>query len=172
MTKAHEHLRQATAEAIRKACRKIAAEYGNDPIHGFSLCIDDDVTTLFAAVCTKAWVTEHEADDDAVGYIYTEWDQNSGDSLFDQISDSVAKLAEDEENSTPEQRFEALVLALQDCRNDGTFDADTLLCCGSTDPSDEMEKLAMQTVDRLNSREVADLFAEHLGYEHHRERPE
>ena len=145
------------------------AEFGADPLHGFALCTDDDVMTLFSAACTKSWVAEREADYEAIGYIYTEWEQGSGDSHFNSISDTVAELAADDENSTVEQRFEAFVLALEDCRNEGLFDPDTLLCCGSTDPDDEMEMLAMRAVDRLNSTANADKFAEHLGYEEHRE---
>ena len=62
------------------------------------------------------------------------------------------------------------MLALHDCRNEGLFDPDTLLCCGSTDPSDEMEMLATRAVDRLNTAATADAFVEHLGYEEHREK--
>lgn len=49
-------------------------------------------------------------------------------------------------------------------------DSDTLLCCGSTDPSEEMEMLAIRAVDRLNTTATADAFAEHLGYEEHRKK--
>jgi len=146
----------------------MASKFGTDPIHGFALCTDNDVMTLFSAACTKSWVSEREADYEAIGYIYTEWVQNSGDSHFDAISKTVAALSGDSVESTVEQRFQALVSALQECRNEGLFDSDTLLCCGSTDPSDKMEWLAMRAVDRLNSKVTADLFAEHLGYEHHR----
>ncbi len=165
MTNIHEKLRKSTAAAIRKAHADMCTEFGSDHIHGFALCTDDDVMTLFSAACTRSWVEEREADYDAIGYIYTEWDQDSGDRHFNAVSRTVAKMARDEEGSTPEQRFEAFVLALEDCRNEGLFHQDTLLCCGSTDPSEEMEMLAMRAVDRLNSIATADLFAKHLGYE-------
>ena len=164
----HDLLRRSTADAIRKAHAEMEAEFGTDPLHGFALCTDDDVTTLFSAACTKSWVAKREADYEAIGYIYTEWEQGSGDSHFNAISDTVAELATDE-HSTVQRRFEAFVLALEDCRNDGLFDPETLLCCGSTDPYDEMEMLAMRAVDRLNSTAKADMFAKHLGYEEHRE---
>ena len=50
----------------------------------------------------------------------------------------------------------------------GAFDPDTLLCVGSTDPSDHLEALAMRGVDALNSAGVANKFASALGYELHR----
>ncbi len=63
-----------------------------------------------------------------------------------------------------------LVLGLQDCRKEGIFDRKTLLCVGSTDPSDHLEALAMHAVDALNSKSVANEFARALGYERHRSR--
>lgn len=81
----------------------------------------------------------------------------------------VASLAnEDKDEYACDNRFEAFVCALKECRDEGIFDDDTLLCCGSTDPSDHMEMLEMNAVDRLNSKEIADKFAEYLGYEEYR----
>jgi hypothetical protein len=61
-----------------------------------------------------------------------------------------------------------MVLALKDCRDEGLFDENTLLCAGSTDPSDELERLDMDSVDRLNTAAIADQFAAAPGYEEHR----
>ena len=169
MADIHAKLRRSVADAIRKAHSEMVTEFGDDPIHGFALCTDDDVMTLFSAACSKSWVAEREANYEAIGYIYTEWEQDSGVSHFEPISETVGELADDDDQSTVQQRFEAFVLALQDCRKEGVFDPDTLLCCGSTDPSDEMEMLAMRAVDRLNTSANADHFAEHLGYQEHRE---
>jgi Domain of unknown function (DUF4303) len=165
MTDMHADLRRIIVDAIRS---EMSTEFGADKLHGFALCIDDDVMTLYSAACTQSWVSLREPDYGGIGYIYVEWDQNAGDSHFDSISSTVAAMADDD-RSSPEQRFEAIVLALQDCRNEGLFDADTLLCCGSTDPSNEMELLAMRAVDRLNTTATADAFALHLGYQEHRE---
>ena len=169
MVNIYDELRHKTAEAIRKACAEITAEYVDDKLFAFALCTDDDVMTLYSSVCTRNWVSEREDNYEAIGYIYTEWDQHSGDSHFDSISELVASLADNESDENDcDRRFEAFVLALEGCRDEGIFDDDTLLCCGSTDPSDHMEMLAMKAVDRLNQKEIADKFAEHLGYEEYR----
>jgi hypothetical protein len=170
MTDLYTKLRADTANAIRKAVAEMTAEFGSDKIHGFALCTDDDVMTLSPATCTKNWVAEREAGYEAIGYIYTEWDQNAGGEHFGSISKAVARMAESAaDGSARDNRFESFVLALQDCRDEGLFDPETLLCCGSTDPSDHLEMLAMRAVDRLNTAAVADLFAQHLGYENYRE---
>lgn len=169
MANIYDELRKKTAEAIRTACNEIKAEIAKDKLFAFALCTDDDVMTLYSAACTHSWVTERNDDYEGIGYIYTEWDQNSGDSHFESISELVASLAnsDDDENAS-DHRFEAFVLALKDCRDEGIFEDNTLLCCGSADPSDHMEMLAMNAVDRLNTKEVADKFAEHLCYEEYR----
>lgn len=173
MSDIYSDLRKRTAEAIRLAIKEMSASLSADKLHGFALCTDDDVMTLFPAACSQSWVGERSDDYEAIGFIYTEWDQDAGDSHFDSLSEMVADMAdEDDSDSAREKRFEAFVLALKDCRDEGLFDADTLLCCGSTDPMDEMEKLAMQAVEKLNSASNADLFAQHLGYEEYRETEE
>ena len=164
----HENLRRCTVDAIRKACVDMANEYGSDKLAAFALCTDDDVMTLYSVACTQSWVREREPDYAGIGCIYVEWDQTAGGSHFDAISTTVAALAGDD-GSTARQRFDAIALALGDARNEGLFDSDVLLCCGSTDPSDEMEMLAMRAVDRLNANTTANAFAKHLGYERHRE---
>ncbi|TWT79509.1 hypothetical protein CA13_09120 [Planctomycetes bacterium CA13] len=158
MTDIHDDLRRATADAIRKACADMAREFGSDPIHGFALCTDDNVMTVYSTACTKSWVAEREPDYSGIGSIYAEWVQNAGDHHFDPISKAVAALAESDK-STIKQRFDCLKLALEDCRNEGLFDPNTILLCGSTDGVGEME---MEAVDRLNSTEIAGQVAEDL----------
>ena len=170
MSDIYDELRRSTSAAIREAVADMLTEFGEDKLSAFALCTDDDVMTLFSAACTHNWVSEREDNYDAIGYIYTEWDQNSGDTHFRSISKAVAAMASDESGGDArDRRFEAFVLALKECRDEGLFDDDVLLCCGSTDPSDHMEKLAMNAVDRLNRADVADKFAEHLGYDEHRD---
>ena len=163
-------LRTITAEAIRKAVADMNTAYGDDKLHGFALCTDDDVMTLFPAACTRSWVAERSDDYEEIGSIYTEWLQDSGDAHFEQVSQMVSEMAdEDDSEAGCNRRFESFVLALEDCRTEGLFEQETLLCCGSTDPSGEMEMLAMRAVERLNTAENADLFAEHLDYEEYRD---
>ncbi|QDT11448.1 DUF4303 domain-containing protein [Planctomycetes bacterium K23_9] len=154
----HGELRTAIVEAIRKARGDMAAEFGSDSIHGFALCTDDNVMTLFAAVCTKSWVAEREPGYKGIGSIYVEWNQSAGDQHFETVSKIIQALA-DTESSNEEQRFESLTLALEDCRNEGLFESDTLLICGNTDGVGDLE---VDAITRLNSPDAAARIAEDL----------
>lgn len=147
-----------------------------EDIFGFSLCTDDSLCTLFQVSCTRQWVQEEEGDYPGIGFIFTEWKDSADDALFQKLSDRLAALANAPHESDAErarvrdERFEALVLALSDARKQRLFADDTLLCVGSTDPSEHLESLAMDAVDRLNTRAIVDQFAEHLGYEVYRKK--
>lgn len=158
MTDFHAELRTAIVEAIRKARGDMAAEFGSDSIHGFALCTDDNVMTLFSAVCTKSWVAEREPGCKGIGSIYTEWNQSAGDQHFEAVSKILEALSETE-SSNEEQRFASLTLALEDCRNEGLFESDTLLICGDTDGVGDLE---VDAIARLNSPDVAARIAEDL----------
>ncbi|TWT74702.1 hypothetical protein CA13_74070 [Planctomycetes bacterium CA13] len=165
MTDIHNDLRRAIVDAIRRACADMANEFGHDPIHGFALCTDDNVMTLYSAACTKSWVAERKPDDKGIGSNYTEWVQNAGDQYFDSVSKTISVLAESD-RSTIQQRFECLTLALEDCRKEGLFDPGTLLLCGSTGGVGEME---LEAVDRVNTAEAAIEIAEDLSEDHFRD---
>lgn len=163
-----------TATAIKQVCHELKKHYPIEELFGFALCTDDDLRTLFHVVCTRQWVREREAGYPGIGFIYVEWQDSASDHLFEQLSRRFAALADKSYRSDAEsadardQRFEALVHALGTCREENLFAENTLLCVGSTDPSEHLEALAMRAVDRLNTRQIAGQFAEHLGYEKYR----
>jgi hypothetical protein len=175
MTDQYDELKLLVADAVRQARKELSQQYGSDKLFAFALCTDDDVRTLYHVACTQKWVQERDSHYPGIGFIYVEWEQDASDSVFRPLSEKVAELANQEYASDQawadarDRRFDAFVLALNDCRNEGIFDDDTLLCCGSTDPSGHMEALAMEAVDKLNIRAVADQFAEHLGYSEYRD---
>ena len=160
MTDIHEKLQADTTDAIRKAFADIKATFGADPIRGFALCTDSDLMTLYSAVCTESWLAERRSAYEQIESIYTEWSQFAGDEYFGPISEQLAELFESEE-STAEQRYEALVAALEDCRHEGFIDSSTKLLCGDTDGIDETE---IRAVFRLNSQQVANQIAKDLGF--------
>ncbi len=170
----YTEIRSSTATAVRQAKAEIDRRSGNSPLFGFALCTDDDVSTLYHVACTTGWVDENKEGYPDIGYIYVDWAESGDDAPFDRISTTLARLYEQDHGSDAawasarDRRFEALVLALADCRQAGAFDDGTLLCVGSTDPSDHLEALAMNAVDRLNAPEIADRFAAALGYEEYR----
>ena len=168
MTDTYAILTANTVTAIRKAASDLRAKH-TDLLHGFALCTDDNVMTLYCVSCTKSWVSERKEKCEAIGYIDVDWEDDTGTNYFDNISNALAKLADNDSEAACDGRFESLVEALQQCRDEKLFDEETLLSCGSTDPSDHLEMLQMRAVDRLNKPSVADEFAKHLGCEHHRE---
>lgn len=167
-------IRRLTAEAVRRARAELQTSCGGSHLFGFALCTDDDLMTLYHVYCTDEWVRAREKDDPDIGYISNEWLCCANEELFDRISDRLAQLSwreyptDSESADARYRRFNALVLALEDCRDAGLFDADTLLCVVSTDPSEDLQALAMNAVDRLNSPAVADRFAKVFGYEKYR----
>jgi hypothetical protein len=169
-----KELRSTVAAAIRAACGELQGQQPIEDLFAFALCTDDDLRTVYQVSCTRQWVRERDGGYPGIGFIYVEWQDSVSDALFQQLSRRFAILADEPHRSDAEWakarngRFEALVLALKDCRDQGLFAKDTLLCVGSTDPSEHLEALAMDAADRLNSRLVADHFARHLGYEKHR----
>jgi hypothetical protein len=167
-------LRDATAKAVRRAAKSLHKRNSGGGLFGFALCTDDEVRTLYHVACTVGWVREKEPSYPDIGFVYVEWPDSAPDGPFKKIAQELAELddaaysSDQEREAARDRRFNALVLALQDCRNEGLFDQNTLLCAGSTDPSDHLESLAMHAVDALNIKSVADEFARALGYESYR----
>jgi Domain of unknown function (DUF4303) len=167
-------LRSLVATVVKTVKVQIDKKYDKSPLSGFALCTDDDVRNLYHVACTRTWVDEQKESDPDIGYVYVDWDESCDDSLFDKINTIMSQLADQDFESADDwanardRRFESLVLGLSDCRTAKIFDKLTLLCVGSTDPSDHLEGLAMDAVDRLNSSEIADGFAVALEYEKYR----
>lgn len=162
------------ANAVRQSAAKLRSD--NSELFGFALCTDDDVRTLYHLACTRDWVRENAADYPEIGFIYVEWTDSAGDAPFDAIGRQFARLADENYASDTDwaaardHRFNLLVSALRDCREADVFTPDTLLCAGSTDPSEHLEALAMSGVEAVNTADVANQFASALGYEKHRGR--
>jgi Domain of unknown function (DUF4303) len=158
--------------AIRQAATELRGR--NLELFGFALCTDDDLRTLYHAACTRDWVREMEVGYPDIGFIYVEWTQAASELPFGAIGRQFARLADDtyasemDWASARDQRFNLLVSALRECREAGDFPLDTLLCAGSTDPSEHLARLAMRGVDALNRADLANRFARALGYEKHR----
>lgn len=167
-----EELKIQVVSAVRQAAAELRSHRSG--LYGFALCTDDDVRTLYHIACTRDWVREQEVDYPDIGFIYVEWTHSADDAPFDAISGQFASLADASYPSdvawaaARDQRFDLLVSALRDCRAAGVFAPDTLLCAGSTDPSDHLEALAMRGVDAVNAADIGNEFARALGYEQHR----
>lgn len=172
----NEQIRSDVALAVCKAVSDLLSGYAKEDLFGFALCTDDDLRTVYHVACTRSWVAERDVGYPGIGFIYVEWEDSADDSLLEKASVRFTKLADERYQNDAawadarDKRFEALVLALMDCRKDGLFAEDTLLCVGSTDPSEHLEALTMHAVERLNSLTIANQFAEHLGYEKHRKK--
>jgi len=121
-------------------------------------------------------VREKEVRYPDIGFISVEWTHAANRAPFQAISRQFATLADETYASdmdwaaARDRRFDLLVSALHDCREADVFSADTLLCAGSTDPSEHLQALAMHGVDAINTTIIANQFARALGYEKYRRR--
>jgi hypothetical protein len=165
---------QAQIETAIKSAASSARSSAPSDMFGFALCTDDDIRTLFHVSCTREWAGHQQNNRPDSAYIYTEWLDSPRNPEIDSISESFAASAYQKHSSAEEwasardKRFAALVSALRACRDNGVFDADTLLVVGSTDPSEHLAAMTMKAVDSINKREVADRFAKALGYTKYR----
>jgi hypothetical protein len=172
MTPPLDELRNEIISAIRQAAAELQGS--NSALFGFALCTDDDVRTLYHVACTRDWVSEKEVGYPDIGFIYVEWIHSASNAQFNVISQKFGTLADStyasdmDWSAARDQRFNLLVSALRDCRETGAFSPGTLLCAGSTDPSDHLEALAMNGVDVVNTPAIANQFARALGYEKYR----
>lgn len=168
MDKKNNELMKLAVDAIEKAATILNSQYGRENIFGFALCTDDEVGSLYHVACTKDWVEEATKKQyPEIGYISVEWKQTAGSEIFDPVVKWLNNAGPDRFQKR-DDNFESLVLAIEECKKRGLFTDDTLLCIGSTDPSGQMEMLAMRAVDRLNKKTVADNFAQALMYEAYR----
>ncbi|HSI82332.1 MAG TPA: DUF4303 domain-containing protein, partial [Candidatus Methylacidiphilales bacterium] len=155
-----DQLKHSLISAIRGAREELREL---DPLAGFALATDDEVTTLYHVACSKAWVEENQKQYKEIGDIFVEWQESAADELFRVISKALSEHYENTPSGNfakaRNARFNMLVKALADCRQAGLFDADTLLCVGSTDPGEHMEDLDKKAAYRLNAKPVADRYA-------------
>ena len=157
-----EEIRKATVLAVRQSAVLLKA---GDPLFGFALATDDDVSTLFYVACTVGWVRENERLHPGIGCMFIDWPEHIHDDIFSTISSRLNIISsqiypsDDAWSAARDGRFNALVQALKDCRDEGLFDGQTLLCVGSTDPSEHLWALEMRAVRLLNTSAVVDRYA-------------
>jgi len=173
MIKFNEKIKSLLVLAIKKTKAELDEKYKDDKLFGYALCTDDAVMTIYHVACTNSWVKEQ--DDKYMIYSSVEWGQSGENSHFEKAYDEIYK---DYENSDHEDgsfeinsdmRFEAMVQALKECKEEAIFDEDTILSVASTDPSEESQFLQMRGIDRLNSPKLANEMASVLGIEKYRE---
>jgi len=171
----NEKIKSLLVLAIKKPKEELDEKYKGDKLFGYALCTDDAVMTIYHVACTDSWVKDKEKEYKDIGYISVEWEQSGDDSHFDKAYDEIFQ---DYENSGHEDgsfeinrdmRFEAMVQALKQCKEEAIFDEDTHLNVGSTDPSEHSELLQMRGIDKLNSPKLANELAKALEIEQYRE---
>lgn len=162
--------RQATVDAIRQAANEAYESNEKDALFGFAICTDDDVDSVYHVYATRPWVSEREPDYPQIGLISVEWSQASDDTLFLALSKMFREWASTDQSAPHRNfdedrtvRFRALVEAMKICRDEGLFDARTLLSVSSTDPDDLMVRLACDAGRYLNIDEVAAAYCKMMG---------
>jgi hypothetical protein len=135
---------------VSRACEAIAAgiraDACEDPVVGFALQTDDNVSTIFGAIVRSSFV-EQEGEESL--YIAVDWpvEDFPGARLLEDCSGLAAVLSRTIKDS--ETAFRSLVDALLMVRGD--FPRDIFLGVMSTDPSDQVEEWELEGVARLNS---------------------
>ena len=162
-------IKSLAVEAIKKTKIQLDEKFGEDKLFGYALCTDDALMTIYHIACTNSWVEERSRKYKEIGYCSVEWEQSGDDTLFDATYDELVRHYDKCSDDDSEQfelyrdvRFESLLLALKECRDMGVFDDSTHLSVGSTDPSEELQRLEMKGADRINSPELADKFGSAL----------
>ncbi|MFC4254014.1 DUF4303 domain-containing protein [Altererythrobacter xixiisoli] len=165
-----EAVQTATIDAVRQAASEAYQKLGKEDLFGFGLCTHDDVDTVYHVYATRDWVREREVDDPEIGLISVEWTLASDDAPFLALSRMLQEWASSDETAPDadylrdrRERFRALVEAMKICRDEGVFDAGTLLSVSSTDPDEAMVVLACDAARQLNTQENAVAYCEMMG---------
>jgi hypothetical protein len=162
-----EAVQQATVDAVRQAVSEAYQGLGKEDLFGFGLCTHDDVDTAYHVYATREWVREREADYPEIGLISVEWTQTSDDGPFLLLSEMLRRWATADQAASDADhgrdrvvRFRALVEGMKICREEGLFDAQTLLSVSSVDPDHSMIALACEASRQLNSQEIAQAYCD------------
>lgn len=165
-----EAVQQATVDAVRQAVSEAFKRVGKADLFGFGLCTHDDVDSVYHVYATREWVRAHEADYPEIGLISVEWAQASDDAPFLSLSEMLREWASSDKTASDSDyvrdrttRFRALVEAMKICREEGLFDAMTLLSVSSTDPDESMIELACEAGRQLNTEELAVAYCQMMG---------
>ena len=160
-----ESLRQAAVDAIRLGAFAAYKTIDKKSLFGFAICTDNELGSVFHVYATREWVSEREAEYPEIGFISVEWEQGFDDdpflalsSVFRKFADSAYHLPDREYENNRIVRFRVLVEAMRVCRDEGLFDANTLLSVDSTDPDDLMTKLACEAARHLNIPAIAEAY--------------
>ena len=139
--------------AIKKAASEIKAQ--NYDLAGFALGTDDDVSSLFAVVCSKQWVAENGK---KMGLQFNEWSDYMAESEFNKVSRQLFDISTNHNMSDDEwllmrdKLFELIVQEFVRAKKQYRINDDVFLCVGSTDPSDYMLSLELNGVQQLNNK--------------------
>jgi hypothetical protein len=165
-----EAVRKSTTDAIRAAAEEAFQEIKKEDLFAFGLCTDDDVSSLYHVYATRNWVLERQDDYPEIGLIPVEWEQQSDEADFEAISETLGVYADAESGMADDQyeilttaRFNALVDAMHQCRQDGLFDPKTLLVVTSTGACDLLEHLSCEAAKLSNSREMSNAYCKMMG---------
>ena len=159
--KEHQSIIAMVARAVAGTADSLIAEHGRQKIFGYALGTDDDVRTIFHVACTTDWVAAEEASPEA-RYVFTDWpDADAAQPpAFGEIGQLLQELADRDYpevgwGEARDQRFDAILTGLLQCRQRGLFDPSTLLIVGSTDPGPHLEKLEAEAITRLNDAKLS-----------------
>ncbi len=153
MTHSRDELMELVRVGSLQAISALSANHG-DPILGFALCTDDDVSSFFHVGCTASFARISVVPE--VRFLPNEWLQN-GDR--EAVALQIASREFQQTSRRPEgdgwgaardDDFKMLVAGLAAARATGAIDAAVFLTVMSTDPCDYMLNLEEALLPLLN----------------------
>lgn len=150
--------REELVELVRvgslEALAALQTEASEDPLVGFALCTDDDVSSLFHVGCTIRYVDASEEVD--VRFNPNDWQQTGNispialDLVSRHFNERPAEPTPDQWRTARDSNFGVLVEGLLRARRDSPPGNSVFLTVCSTDPSNHMEALEEAAILLLN----------------------
>lgn len=170
-------------DVLGKAFKEIDNTIGKDNLHGFAIATDDYITSLFGMACSTDWIN-NDAPYPEARSVFVEWPNYISSNMFEEVNSLRSAMKSKMEDlldldyidnetdmfimSEREQTWKAIIDALERFKVEKQINEHILLLVGSTDPCVPTERLLLESIDRLNSKQVSDVAAKDLGVEKYR----
>lgn len=142
--------------AVQRTVTALGRQRVGETLMGYALCTDDGLETLLHQAITQE-ALQASGDPDLL-FMPTDWPFEPDPEAFDDADEKLRSraLCAGDLQVHVERSFSLLTLALAELRNDQFFAPGVFLKVLSTDPSEYLERLEDQAVERLNGRDVVE----------------
>ena len=146
---------------VKNSLLELASDHPGDPVAGYALCTDDELSTLFWVATTHRHIAT--VSDTKLKFSAVEWPHGHSSDALRAAQDMLAEqhrsaLARGALEEHVFESFAALVEALTHARTQGLIPPSALVYAASTDPSPRLDDLERQCVVHLNPPDVVRLW--------------